>query len=148
MFAVKEGKVEIVNVELGFVEGDRVEVVSGLEEGMQVVTVGHEGLKDGAGVRVVGEEGASGAEQVEQVSGDEAGEKRPDEGSWGRSAGGPPAGGRPGGALPDSLRQLIAKFRAEGKELPDSLRQKLRALRGGGRSGVNRAVAAGGVGTR
>ena len=80
MFAVKEGKVEIVNVELGFVEGDRVEVVSGLEEGMQVVTVGHEGLKDGAGVRVVGEEGASGAEQVEQVSGDEAGEKRPDEG--------------------------------------------------------------------
>ena len=135
VFAVKEGKVEIVNVELGFVEGDRVEVVSGLEEGMQVVTVGHEGLKDGAGVRVVGEEGASGAEQVEQVSGDEAGEKRPDEGSWGRSAGGPPAGGRPGGALPDSLRQLIAKFRAEGKELPDSLRQKLRALRGGGRSG-------------
>ena len=47
----------------------------------------------------------------------------------------PPARVGPGGALPDSLRQLIAKFRAEGKELPDSLRQKLRALRGGGRSG-------------
>ena len=44
VFAVKEGKVEMVNVELGFVEGDRVEVISGLEEGMQVVTVGHEGL--------------------------------------------------------------------------------------------------------
>ena len=137
VFAVKEGKVEIVNVELGFIEGNRVEVVSGLEEGMQVVTVGHEGLKDGAGVRVVGEEGESesGSEQTEQVSGDEAGEKRPDAGGWSRSAGGPPAGGGPGGALPDSLRQLIAKFRAEGKELPDSLRQKLRTLRGGGRSG-------------
>jgi len=148
VFAVKEGKVEIVNVELGFVEGDRVEVVSGLEEGMQVVTVGHEGLKDGAGVRVVGEGGESGAEQIEQVSGGEAGENRPDEGGWGRSGGGPPAEGRPGGALPDSLRQLIAKFRAEGKELPDSLRQKLRALRGGDRSGGEQGGAAGGVETK
>ena len=127
VFALKEGKVEIVNVELGFIEGDRVEVVSGLEEGMQVVTVGHEGLKNGADVRVVGEEGESGVEQIEQVSRGGAQEKSLEERGWIRSA------GSPGGGLPDSLRQLIAKFRAEGKELPDSLRQKLRALRGGGR---------------
>ena len=42
-------------VELGFSEGDRVEVVSGLEEGGLVVTVGHDGLKDGTRVRTVGD---------------------------------------------------------------------------------------------
>lgn len=119
VFAVKEGKVELVDVELGFVEGDRVEILSGLEEGDQVVTVGHEGLKDGSAVRVVGEDGVEVA--AEQGEG-----------------GGGPGGGGPGGALPDSLRELIAKYRAEGKELPDSLRAQLRALRGGGGPGGGR----------
>lgn len=132
VFAVREGKVALVDVELGFVEGDRVEIVSGLEEGDQVVTVGHEGLKDGSAVRVVGEEGVEVvAEQREEGGGGPGG-------GWqggGGPGGGGPGGGGPGGALPDSLRELIAKYRAEGKELPDSLRAQLRALRGGGGPG-------------
>ncbi len=125
VFAVRDGKVALVDVELGFVEGDRVEIVSGLEEGMQVVTVGHEGLKDGAAVRVVGEEGSA-------VASEEGAEGEVGGGPEGRQGGGSGGPGGPGGALPDSLRELVAKYRAEGKELPDSLRAKLRELRGGG----------------
>ena len=55
VFLITEGKVQRVAVQLGFVEGDQVEVVSGLKEGDQVVTIGHEGLKDGAAVRLAGE---------------------------------------------------------------------------------------------
>ena len=55
VFVIREGEVRQVSIELGYVEDDRVEVVSGLDEGDQVVTVGHDGLKDGVAVRVVGE---------------------------------------------------------------------------------------------
>jgi hypothetical protein len=146
VFAVEDGKVKVIDVKLGFVEGDRVEVVSGLEEGMQVVTVGHEGLKDGSPVRVVGEgesvavAPAEGAAAGGRAGGQWAGKG---EGGAGGQGGGQWAGkaaaaagdsskaaGGAGGALPDSLRQLIAKYRAEGKELPDSLRAKLREMRG------------------
>jgi len=56
VFALLEGKARRTRVELGFADGERVEVLSGLEAGMQVITVGQEGLKDGAAVRVVGAE--------------------------------------------------------------------------------------------
>ena len=55
VFLIEDSKVRRVAVELGFVEGDQVEIVSGLKEGDQVVTIGHEGLKDGAAVRLAGE---------------------------------------------------------------------------------------------
>jgi membrane fusion protein (multidrug efflux system) len=54
VFVAREGKAQRVRIELGYTDGDRVQVVSGLEEGDQVVTVGQEGLKDNAAVRVVG----------------------------------------------------------------------------------------------
>ena len=54
VFVVREGKAERVRVSLGYVDGDRVEVLSGLSDGDQVVTVGHQGLKENAEVRVVG----------------------------------------------------------------------------------------------
>ncbi|MBT3343122.1 MAG: efflux RND transporter periplasmic adaptor subunit [Gemmatimonadetes bacterium] len=54
VYVVREGKAERVQVDLGYVDGDRVEVRGGLRPGDQVVTVGHEGLKEGASVRVVG----------------------------------------------------------------------------------------------
>ncbi len=116
VFLIEDSKVRRVSVELGFVEGDQVEIVSGLKEGDQVVTIGHEGLKDGAAVRLAGEGLTVPAELASP----------PGEGSR------PPEAR---GGLPDSLRQVIAEYRRAGKPLPDSLRQRLRALReqGGGR---------------
>ena len=116
VFLIEADKVRRVSVELGFVEGDQVEIVSGLKEGDQVVTIGHEGLKDGAAVRLAGEGLTVPAELASP----------PGEGSR------PPEAR---GGLPDSLRQVIAEYRRQGKPLPDSLRQRLRALReqGGGR---------------
>lgn len=55
VYAVEDGVVRSVSVELGLIEGDRVEILSGLKDGDRVVTVGHDGLKDGTAVRVVGE---------------------------------------------------------------------------------------------
>jgi membrane fusion protein (multidrug efflux system) len=54
VFALVEGKARRTRVELGFADGEQVEVLSGLDEGMEVITVGQEGLRDGAAVRVVG----------------------------------------------------------------------------------------------
>lgn len=54
VYVVTEGKARRTRVELGFVEGDQVEVVQGLEEGDQVITVGQDGLKNGMAVRPVG----------------------------------------------------------------------------------------------
>jgi len=56
VFVLEEGKARRTRVELGFVDGDRVEVLAGLDETAQVITVGQEGLKDGAVVRVVGQQ--------------------------------------------------------------------------------------------
>ncbi|MEE2754290.1 MAG: efflux RND transporter periplasmic adaptor subunit [Candidatus Latescibacterota bacterium] len=42
-------------IEIGFSDSDRLEVVSGLDEGDLVITVGQDGLRPGANVRIVGE---------------------------------------------------------------------------------------------
>jgi membrane fusion protein, multidrug efflux system len=54
VYVVADGKARRTRVELGFVEGDQVEVVQGLEEGDRVITVGQDGLKNGMAVRPVG----------------------------------------------------------------------------------------------
>lgn len=54
VFAVRDGRAQRLRVELGYTDGDRVEIASGLTDADRVITVGHEGLKDGAAVRVVG----------------------------------------------------------------------------------------------
>jgi len=54
VYVVADGKARRTRVELSFVEGDLVEVVQGLGEGAQVITVGQDGLKDGMAVRSVG----------------------------------------------------------------------------------------------
>ena len=69
VFVVREGKAARVQVELGYVDGDRVEVRSGLRPGDQVVTVGHEGLKEGASVRIVGADIANTPSPVVEADG-------------------------------------------------------------------------------
>ncbi|NKB66017.1 MAG: efflux RND transporter periplasmic adaptor subunit [Candidatus Latescibacteria bacterium] len=56
VFVLADGKARRTRVELGFVDGNRVEVRQGLEAGDQVITVGQEGLKDGAAVRIAGQD--------------------------------------------------------------------------------------------
>ena len=54
-----ENLVKKRNVVLGFSEEDRVEVLEGIQEGEDVVTVGYEGLADGYAVNIISWEGAS-----------------------------------------------------------------------------------------
>ncbi|MBT4139223.1 MAG: efflux RND transporter periplasmic adaptor subunit, partial [Candidatus Latescibacteria bacterium] len=49
------GKAQRKTVEIGFTDSDRLEVLAGVSEGDQVITVGQEGLRPGATVRVVGD---------------------------------------------------------------------------------------------
>jgi membrane fusion protein (multidrug efflux system) len=53
-----ENLVEKRNVVLGFSEEDRVEILEGIQEGEDVVTVGYEGLADGYAVNIISWEGA------------------------------------------------------------------------------------------
>ncbi|MBU1700112.1 MAG: efflux RND transporter periplasmic adaptor subunit [Candidatus Eisenbacteria bacterium] len=59
VFAVRDGRAQRVRIKLGYTDGDRVEVLSGLTPDDRVITVGHEGLKEGAAVRDVGIEAAA-----------------------------------------------------------------------------------------
>lgn len=137
VFIIEEGKARRAAVELGFVEGDRVEIVSGLKEGDIVVTIGHEGLKDGAAVRLAGtalatseEEGPPGSEGGgggRGQSGGAGGGKGGQRGQRGGAEGGQGAGQRSGDQAtsgPDSS--------ATGQSArPDSMRQTAPAQDGG-----------------
>ena len=82
VFVIEEGRAGRRGVELGYVSGDLVEVVSGLAEGEEVITIGQQGLKDGSAVRTVGSEAAQMAAAAVESAG---------------SGGGPPGGRRPPG---------------------------------------------------
>jgi membrane fusion protein (multidrug efflux system) len=99
VFALAEGKARRVRVKLGFSEGDRIEVLEGLVEGDQVITVGQEGLKDGQAVRIAGQEveGGEFARQDSAALGDASAQAQGTK-AWG--GGGSGASG--GKALPDS----------------------------------------------
>jgi membrane fusion protein (multidrug efflux system) len=65
VFVAIDGAAVRREIEIGYREGDRIEVLSGLEVGEQVVIVGQDGLADGTPVQVVGDESATGAESTE-----------------------------------------------------------------------------------
>ncbi|MBI4832185.1 MAG: efflux RND transporter periplasmic adaptor subunit [Candidatus Lindowbacteria bacterium] len=54
VFVEKDGKAEERVVELGILEGDRVQIVSGIEPNDRLIVEGHRELEDGAPVRVQG----------------------------------------------------------------------------------------------
>ena len=102
----EEGRARRRGVELGYVSGDLVEVVTGLAEGEAVITIGQQGLKDGSAVRTVGSEAAQmAAAAVESAeSGGGPGGRRPPGFGGGRPGGGGFRGGPFGrdGEMPDS----------------------------------------------
>lgn len=52
---VKEGRAVRVKVSTGIVQGDRTQIVSGLQAGDQVIVLGQKTVKDGAPVKIAGE---------------------------------------------------------------------------------------------
>lgn len=121
VFIIAEGKVRRAAVELGFVEGDQVEIISGLKEGDIVVTIGHDGLKDGAAVRLAGTALATSDE----------GEPSGDEGGWqGGASGG--AGQHSGDQAASGPNSAKSDSSATGQDArPDSTRQTTHGQDGG-----------------
>lgn len=68
VYAVREGKAVRTPVRLGYINGSYAEVVSGIEEGDQIVTVGKVTLRDGAAVNVVNAPAAADAGRVAKVA--------------------------------------------------------------------------------
>jgi membrane fusion protein, multidrug efflux system len=92
-FVVREGKAQRIPLVLGLVQGDLVEVLEGLVEGEQVVTVGQEGLKDGTQIRLIGagqtvEEGEAGGQGEGSGQGEAGGRGKRGGGSWGTKGSG------------------------------------------------------------
>ena len=56
VYRLQDGHARRVPLRLGFTDGERVEVTSGLAEGDEIVVVGHNKLLDGTAVRVVADE--------------------------------------------------------------------------------------------
>ena len=107
VFVIGEGRARRRGVELGYVSGDLVEVVSGLAEGEEVITIGQQGLKDGSAVRTVGSEAAqmaAAAVESAESRGGPGGRRPPGFGGGGPGGGGGFRGGRFGrdGEMPDS----------------------------------------------
>ncbi len=84
-FTVEEGKAKRVLLEVGLADDEWVEVISGLEEGSEVIIAGQNGLEDGAKVEVVTEElkvGPVGGDKGEATAdaagvGDKDGDEKP-----------------------------------------------------------------------
>jgi len=55
VFTVRDGKAVRVPVELGYIDGNLIEIRSGLEDGAPVVTAGKVALREGSAVQVIGE---------------------------------------------------------------------------------------------
>jgi membrane fusion protein (multidrug efflux system) len=94
------------NVELGFREGDRVEVLAGVDEGELVIVVGQDGLSDGTPINILGTEGTATAPVPTSP---------PQTGDQGQDV---PRGpdGRPdfSGMTPEQLERVRERMRARG----------------------------------
>ena len=56
VYIYREGTAHKVNLKLGFVSGDNLEILAGLQEGDFVVTAGQDGLREGLPIRIPGME--------------------------------------------------------------------------------------------
>ena len=146
VFVVEEGRARRRGVELGYVSGDLVEVVSGLAEGEEVITIGQQGLKDGSAVRTVGSEAAqmaAAAVKSAESSGGPPGGRPPGFGGGGRSGGG--RFGRDG-EMPDSAAFVARVQERRGLSEAEAVASWQRfKSRMAGRTGADSTAAAGGA---
>lgn len=54
IFVFENGEALLRDVKVGFIDGNRIEILNGINDGDVVITVGQEGLRDGASVRIIG----------------------------------------------------------------------------------------------
>ena len=101
------GQAQRKRIEIGFTDSDRLEILSGLFQGEQVITVGQEGLRPGSPVRLVGEaappafagrggQGRQGRGQMGQGGQGRAGRGQMGQGGQGRGFAGGEGQGRQG----------------------------------------------------
>ncbi len=115
VYVAKDGVAERREVELGFKEGDFVEVTSGLAEGESVVVVGQDGLSDGTPIQLFGDEREGGLASAAPAAG-------------GGPGGGPQGAGPPdpSSMSPADLERVKERMRARGmseKEIEERLQQ-------------------------
>lgn len=67
VFVFEDGAANLRDIEIGYTDGDRMEILKGLSPDEVVISVGHEGLRDGAAVRVVGQSGKTMAANPNQA---------------------------------------------------------------------------------
>ena len=143
VFLFEDGRARRVGVELGFTEGNQVEVRSGLAEGAQVITVGQEGLKDGQAVRLAGQLASIPDSMASSGSSQTADQGR----QWGGSGGGRWSGGDSSGArsMPDSASfvQRVQERRglseAEAIERWKVMKERMKDRQGGAADGGSRS---------
>ncbi|KLJ01619.1 efflux RND transporter periplasmic adaptor subunit [Luteimonas sp. FCS-9] len=70
VFTVRDGKAVRVPVELGYVDGNLIEIRSGLDDGAPVVTAGKVALREGSPVQVIGEAPVAAAGPAGDAKGD------------------------------------------------------------------------------
>ena len=143
VFVVAGGVADRREVEIGFTEGDWVEIANGLVDGERVVTVGQEGLSDGTPIQVVAGDGAaetpaasfSGPRAAPPGSGGPKGPPAASAGSTGDGgssvpgAAGPP-GLDPSQMTPERLEMMKQRMRERGlseKEIEERLEQMRQA---------------------
>lgn len=115
-------------VELGFQEGDFVEVRSGLAEGEDVIVVGNDGLSDGTPIQVLVAAGAEPPRQAETPPGRDAG------GRFGDPGGGPRSFD-PSDMGPERLEAIKERMKERGmsdKEIEERLKRMKERFAGGG----------------
>lgn len=128
VYVAADGVASRRDVELGFAEGDFVEVISGLADGDQVVVVGQDGLSNGTPIEILSADGEA-APQPE-VAGPPAGAtggERPS-GGQGRRGGGPPPGFDPANMTPEMIEQMKERMRARGLS-DEQIEERLKQMR-------------------
>jgi len=141
VYVVGDGVAIRREVELGFREGDSVEILAGLAVGEMVVSVGQDGLSDGTPIKVLGKMGAPGERMADPGGEGDSPGGAPTPGvspggrEGGADAGGPPGGGQFGGRRPDlsqmtpeQIERMKARMRSSWMT-DEQIEQRLQRLR-------------------
>lgn len=144
VYVARDGTAARRDVKLGFRDGEKVEVLSGLEEGEQVVVVGQDGLSDGTPIQVLergqgvaggAPPGAAPGARREAGGGDATGAREaagPGGGPGGEAAA---KGGRegpgsfdPANLTPEMIERIKERMRARGLT-EEQIEERLRMMR-------------------